>query len=170
MCAQVERAKRQLSTAHQQRIEIEAFYDGRDLSETLTRAKFEELCLDLFKSTIDPVKKVLQDSGLDRNQIDQVVLVGGSTRIPKIQELLSEYFDGKELNKGINPDEAVAYGAAVQGGILSGEGGEQTQDLLLLDVTPLTLGIETEVNSSCSASLRVSSLTICEWQSCQSHG
>jgi len=141
---EVERAKRQLSTTHQQRIEIEAFYDGRDLSETLTRAKFEELCVDLFKSTIDPVKKVLQDSGLDRNQIDQVVLVGGSTRIPKIQELLSEYFDGKELNKGINPDEAVAYGAAVQGGILSGEGGAETQDLLLLDVTPLTLGIETE--------------------------
>ncbi|KAJ1496260.1 luminal binding protein [Baffinella frigidus] len=117
---------------------------GKDLSETLTRAKFEELCIDLFKSTISPVKKVLTDSGLDKGQIDQVVLVGGSTRIPKIQELLTEFFDGKELNKGINPDEAVAYGAAVQGGILSGEGGAETSDLLLLDVTPLTLGIETE--------------------------
>jgi len=141
---EVERAKRQLSTSHQQRVEIEAFQDGKDLSVTLTRAKFEELCLDLFKSTITPVKKVLTDSGLERSQIDQVVLVGGSTRIPKIQELLQEFFDGKELNKGINPDEAVAYGAAVQGGILSGEGGQETQDLLLLDVTPLTLGIETE--------------------------
>lgn len=141
---EVERAKRQLSSSHQKRIEIEAFYEGQDLSETLTRAKFEELCLDLFKSTIKPVKKVLTDSGLEKSQIDQVVLVGGSTRIPKIQELLQEFFDGKELNKGINPDEAVAYGAAVQGGILSREGGSETADLLLLDVTPLTLGIETE--------------------------
>jgi len=141
---EVERAKRQLSSSHQKRIEIEAFFDGKDLSETLTRAKFEELCIDLFKSTVSPVKKVLKDSGLEKSQIDQVVLVGGSTRIPKIQELLQEFFDGKELNKGINPDEAVAFGAAVQGGILSGEGGAETADLLLLDVTPLTLGIETE--------------------------
>jgi len=141
---EVERAKRQLSSSHQKRIEIEAFFDGKDLSETLTRAKFEELCLDLFKSTVSPVKKVLKDSGLEKSQIDQVVLVGGSTRIPKIHELLQEFFDGKELNKGINPDEAVVFGAAVQGGILSGEGGAETADLLLLDVTPLTLGIETE--------------------------
>ncbi|EKX41604.1 heat shock protein 70, ER luminal [Guillardia theta CCMP2712] len=141
---EVERTKRQLSNTHSKRIEIEAFFDGADLSETLTRAKFEELCLDLFKSTVNPVRKVLSDSGLEKSQIDQIVLVGGSTRIPKIQELLQEFFDGKELNKGINPDEAVAYGAAVQGGILSGEGGKETQDLLLLDVTPLTLGIETE--------------------------
>ena len=141
---EVERAKRQLSTSHQKRVEIEAFFDGKDLSETLTRAKFEELCIDLFKSTMKPVQKVLTDSGLEKSQIDQVVLVGGSTRIPKIQELLQDFFDGKELNKGINPDEAVAYGAAVQGGILSGEGGSETADLLLLDVTPLTLGIETE--------------------------
>eukprot|EP00960_Hanusia_phi_P049171 759407-Hanusia_phi.AAC.7 len=141
---EVERTKRQLSNTHSKRVEIEAFFDGVDLSETLTRAKFEELCLDLFKSTVNPVRKVLSDSGLEKSQIDQIVLVGGSTRIPKIQELLQEFFDGKELNKGINPDEAVAYGAAVQGGILSGEGGKETQDLLLLDVTPLTLGIETE--------------------------
>jgi len=96
---EVERAKRQLSSSHQKRIEIEAFFDGKDLSETLTRAKFEELCLDLFKSTVSPVKKVLKDSGLEKSQIDQVVLVGGSTRIPKIQELLQEFFDGKELNR-----------------------------------------------------------------------
>merc|ERR1712167_246305 len=101
---------------------------------------FEELCNDLFKNTIKPVKQVMEDGGLEKKQIDEIVLVGGSTRIPKVQQLIQEYFNGKEPNRGINPDEAVAYGAAVQGGILSGEGG---QDLLLLDVTPLTLGIET---------------------------
>jgi len=140
---EVERAKRSLSNSHQQRIEIEAFFDGADLSETITRAKFEELCMDLFKKTLGPVEKVLDDSSLKKNQVDELVLVGGSTRIPKVQQLLQDFFNGKEPNKGINPDEAVAYGAAVQGGILSGEGGKETADLLLLDVTPLTLGIET---------------------------
>jgi len=140
---EVERAKRALSTTHQQRIEIEGFFDGADLSETLTRAKFEELCMDLFKKTLTPVEKVLEDSSLKKSQVDELVLVGGSTRIPKVQQLLQDFFNGKEPNKGINPDEAVAYGAAVQGGILSGEGGKETADLLLLDVTPLTLGIET---------------------------
>jgi len=140
---EVERAKRSLSTTHQQRVEIEDFFDGEDLSETLTRAKFEALCMDLFKKTLQPVQTVLDDSGLKKNQVDEVVLVGGSTRIPKIQSLLKDFFNGKEPNKGINPDEAVAYGAAVQGGILSGEGGEEAKDILLLDVTPLTQGIET---------------------------
>merc|ERR1712216_753589 len=118
-------------------------YEGKDFSETLTRARFEELCIDLFKKTLTPVQKVLDDSDLKKTEIDEVVLVGGSTRIPKVQQLLKDFFNGKEPNKGINPDEAVAFGAAVQGGILSGEGGEETKDLLLLDVTPLTLGIET---------------------------
>merc|ERR1711935_1024229 len=139
----VERAKRALSTQHQVRVEIESLYDGIDFSETLTRARLEELCADLFKKTLGPVQKVMDDSELKKTEIDEIVLVGGSTRIPKVQSLIKDFFNGKEPNKGINPDEAVAYGAAVQGGILSGEGGEETKDLLLLDVTPLTLGIET---------------------------
>merc|ERR1712232_532377 len=137
---EVEKAKRALSSTHQARVEIEALFDGLDLSETLTRARFEEINNDLFKNTLGPVKQVLDDSGLKKTQIDEVVLVGGSTRIPKVQQLMKDFFNGKDPNRGINPDEAVAYGAAVQAGILSGEGG---QDLLLLDVTPLTLGIET---------------------------
>jgi heat shock protein 5 len=137
---EVEKAKRALSSVHQTRIEIEGLYDGVDLEETLTRARFEELCGDLFKNTLKPVQQVLEDGGFKKNQIDEVVLVGGSTRIPKVQTLIKDFFNGKEPNRGINPDEAVAFGAAVQAGILSGEGG---QDLLLLDVTPLTLGIET---------------------------
>merc|ERR1711879_1037930 len=137
---EVEKAKRALSSTHQARVEIEALYDGVDFSETLTRARFEEINNDLFKNTLGPVKQVLEDSGLKKNQIDEIVLVGGSTRIPKVQQLIKDFFNGKEPNRGINPDEAVACGAAVQAGILSGEGG---QDLLLLDVTPLTLGIET---------------------------
>jgi len=140
---EVERAKRALSSATQARVEIEALFDGVDFTETLTRARFEELNMDLFKKTLGPVKKVMEDSGFKKTQIDEVVLVGGSTRIPKVQELIKDFFNGKEPNKGINPDEAVAFGAAVQGGILSGEGGKETQDLLLLDVAPLSMGIET---------------------------
>merc|ERR1712023_348335 len=140
---EVEKTKRALSSTHQARLEIEALFDGEDFSESLTRARFEELCGDLFKKTLGPVKNVMDDSGLKKTQVDEVVLVGGSTRIPKVQALIKDFFNGKEPNRGINPDEAVAYGAAVQAGILSGEGGEETKDLLLLDVTPLTLGIET---------------------------
>merc|ERR1719327_1154463 len=120
---QVEKAKRALSATHQTRIEIEALFDGVDFSETLARARFEELNADLFKNTLKPVKQVLEDGGLKKNQVDEVVLVGGSTRIPKVQQLIKDFFNGKEPNRGINPDEAVAYGAAVQAGILSGEGG-----------------------------------------------
>merc|ERR1719213_246981 len=117
--------------------------DGIDFSETLTRARFEELCADLFKKTLKPVQQVLDDASMKKTEIDEIVLVGGSTRIPKIQQLIKDFFNGKEPNRGINPDEAVAYGAAVQGGILGGEQSEDTKNLLLIDVTPLTLGIET---------------------------
>merc|ERR1712196_723761 len=110
---EVERAKRQLSTQHQVRVEIEGLFEGKDFSETLTRARFEELCIDLFKKTLTPVQKVIDDSDLKKGEIDEVVLVGGSTRIPKVQQLLKDFFNGKEPNKGINPDEAVAFGAAV---------------------------------------------------------
>ncbi|XP_036385004.1 endoplasmic reticulum chaperone BiP-like [Megalops cyprinoides] len=137
---EVEKAKRTLSTQHQVRIEIESFFEGQDLSETFTRAKFEELNMDLFRSTLKPVQKVLEDAGMKKSDIDEIVLVGGSTRIPKIQQLVKEFFNGKEPSRGINPDEAVGYGAAVQAGVLSGEG---TDPILLLDVCPLTLGIET---------------------------
>lgn len=140
--SEVEKAKRDLSNVHQTKISIENLMDGIDFSETITRARFEELCNDLFKKTIKPVQQVLEDSGMKKTDIQEIVLVGGSTRIPKVQELIREFFDGKEPNKGINPDEAVAYGAAVQGGILGGETSEQTKDILLIDVTPLTLGIE----------------------------
>lgn len=138
---EVEKAKRTLSTAHQARIEIESFFEGEDFSETLTRAKFEELNMDLFRSTMKPVQKVLEDGDLKKTDVDEIVLVGGSTRIPKVQQLVKEFFNGKEPTRGINPDEAVAYGAAVQAGVLGGE--EDTGDLVLLDVNPLTLGIET---------------------------
>merc|ERR1740131_713792 len=138
---EVEKAKRALSAAHQVRVEIESLYDGEDFSETLTRARFEELNMDLFRGTLKPVQQVLQDAGMKKNEIDEIVLVGGSTRIPKVQQLVKEFFNGKEPSRGINPDEAVAYGAAVQAGVLSGE--EDTGDIVLLDVNPLTLGIET---------------------------
>jgi len=140
---EVERVKRALSSQQQARLEIENLVEGYDLSETLTRARFEELNNDLFKKTLGPVGKVLEDADVSKSEIDEIVLVGGSTRIPRVQQLISEYFGGKEPSKGINPDEAVAYGAAVQGGILSGEGGEATSGILLLDVTPLSQGIET---------------------------
>merc|ERR1711998_704585 len=135
--------KRALSTQHQARLEVEALFDGVDFSETLTRARFEELNMDLFKKTLGPVGKVMSDAGMKKSEVDELVLVGGSTRIPKVQNLLKDYFNGKAPNTGINPDEAVAYGAAVQGGILSGEAGDAGKDVLLLDVTPLSLGIET---------------------------
>ena len=141
--SEAERAKRALSSQHQVRVEIEGLAEGVDLSEPLTRARFEELNNDLFKKTLAPVKKAMEDASFKKKEIQELVLVGGSTRIPKVQQLLKDYFDGKEPNKGVNPDEAVAYGAAVQGGILSGEGGDETKDILLLDVAALTQGIET---------------------------
>lgn len=138
---EVEKAKRALSSQHQTKIEIESLFDGEDFSETLTRAKFEELNMDLFRSTLKPVQRVMEDGDLKITEINEIVLVGGSTRIPKVQQLVKEYFNGKEPSRGINPDEAVAYGAAVQAGVLSGN--EDTSDLVLLDVNPLTMGIET---------------------------
>lgn len=138
-----ERAKRTLSSATQTTIEIDSLFEGIDFYSSITRAKFEELCMDLFKGTLDPVEKVLRDSKIPKADVDDIVLVGGSTRIPKVQSLLVDFFNGKELCKNINPDEAVAYGAAVQAAILAGDTSDKTQDLLLLDVTPLSLGIET---------------------------
>merc|ERR1712147_175226 len=139
--SEVEKAKRDLSSVHQVKISIEGIADGIDFQETITRAKFEELCGSLFKKTIQPVQQVLDDASIKKSEIDEIVLVGGSTRIPKVQQLIKDFFNGKEPNRGINPDEAVAYGAAVQGGILSGE--EEMADMILLDVIPLSLGIET---------------------------
>ncbi|CAG8737653.1 1575_t:CDS:1, partial [Racocetra fulgida] len=138
---EVEKAKRTLSSQMSTRIEIESFHEGKDFSETLTRAKFEELNNDLFKKTLQPVEQVLKDANVDKKDVHDIVLVGGSTRIPKVVQLLEEFFNGRKASKNINPDEAVAYGAAVQGGILSGD--ERVKDILLVDVCPLTLGIET---------------------------
>ncbi|KAG7808573.1 hypothetical protein KL921_003655 [Ogataea angusta] len=138
-----ERAKRTLSSSAQTSVEIDSLYEGIDFYTSITRARFEELCQDLFRSTLDPVEKVMRDAKLDKSQVAEIVLVGGSTRIPKIQKLVSDFFNGKEPNKSINPDEAVAYGAAVQAAILTGDTSSKTQDLLLLDVAPLSLGIET---------------------------
>ncbi|KNE60198.1 hsp70-like protein [Allomyces macrogynus ATCC 38327] len=138
-----ERAKRTLSSSAQTSIEIDSLFEGIDFYTSITRARFEELCADLFRSTMDPVEKVLRDAKMDKSQVHEIVLVGGSTRIPKVQKLVSDFFNGKEPNKSINPDEAVAYGAAVQAAILAGDQSEKVQDLLLLDVAPLSLGIET---------------------------
>lgn len=137
---EVERAKRTLSSQMSTRIEIESFFEGNDLSEPLTRAKFEEINMDLFRRTLKPVEQVLKDAGVKKDEVDDIVLVGGSTRIPKVQEMLKEFFN-KDPSKGINPDEAVAWGAAVQGGVLSGD--ESLGGVVLIDVNPLTLGIET---------------------------
>jgi len=135
-----ERAKRTLSASAQANIEIDSLFEGIDFYTSVTRARFEELCSDLFKGTLEPVEKSLRDAKYDKSKIHDIVLVGGSTRIPKIQKLLQDFFNGKELNKSINPDEAVAYGAAVQAAILHGDKSEEVQDLLLLDVAPLSLG------------------------------
>uniref|UniRef100_A0A0P4ZII1 Heat shock 70 kDa protein cognate 4 n=1 Tax=Daphnia magna TaxID=35525 RepID=A0A0P4ZII1_9CRUS len=138
-----ERAKRTLSSSAQASIEIDSLFEGIDFYTSITRARFEELNADLFRSTMEPVEKAIRDAKMDKTQIQDIVLVGGSTRIPKVQKLLQDFFNGKELNKSINPDEAVAYGAAVQAAILQGDKSEAVQDLLLLDVAPLSLGIET---------------------------
>ncbi|KAI8924736.1 heat shock protein 70 family [Entophlyctis helioformis] len=138
-----ERAKRALSSAAQASLEIDSLYEGIDFYTSITRARFEELCADLFRGTLEPVEKVLRDAKLDKAAVHDIVLVGGSTRIPKIQKLVSDFFSGKDLNRSINPDEAVAYGAAVQAAILTGVQSEKTQNVLLVDVAPLTLGIET---------------------------
>jgi len=139
---QCEQAKRTLSASHRASIEVDALFEGEDFSLTITRAKFEQLCSSQFQSCLAPVRRVLQDAKVSKSEVDEVVLVGGSTRIPKIQALLSQFFNGKRLNKSINPDEAVAYGASVQAAILSG-GGAAKPDIVLLDVAPLSLGIET---------------------------
>lgn len=138
-----ERAKRTLSNSAQASIEIDSLFEGIDLYTNITRARFEELCADLFRGTLNPVEKCLRDAKLDKKQIDEVVLVGGSTRIPKVQSLLSNFFNGKKLNNSINPDEAVAYGAAVQAAILSGRKGKDIGNVVLVDVAPLSLGLET---------------------------
>jgi heat shock protein 1/8 len=141
--AAAEKAKRSLSSQTQSTIEVDSVHNGIDLNIVLTRAKFEALCADIFQRTLTPVEKVLSDAKLSKSEVHDVVLVGGSTRIPKVQELLSNFFNGKELCRSINPDEAIAYGAAVQAAILSGTKDAKLDQLVLLDVTPLSLGVET---------------------------
>ncbi|KHN97372.1 heat shock protein 70 [Metarhizium album ARSEF 1941] len=138
-----ERAKRVLSSASQTSIEIDSLFENIDFYTSITRARFEELCQDLFRSTMQPLDRVISDAKIDKNQVHEIVLVGGSTRIPRVQKLITDYFNGKQLSKSINPDEAVAYGAAVQAAILSGYNSQTTNSILLLDVAPLSLGIET---------------------------
>lgn len=138
-----ERAKRTLSSSTTASVEIDSLYEGVDFNSTITRARFEDLCMDYFRKCMEPVEKVLKDAKMAKSDVDEVVLVGGSTRIPKVQDLIKSFFNGKEPCKSINPDEAVAYGAAVQAAILTGQGSDATKDLLLIDVTPLSLGIET---------------------------
>merc|ERR1712195_29858 len=140
---QCEKAKRILSSAHTAPIECETLAEGEDYNTNISRAKFGELCMDLFKKCMPPVENVLKDAQIGKGQIHEIVLVGGSTRIPKVQSMLSDFFNGKVLNKSINPDEAVAYGAAVQAAILTGQGNAKTQEILLIDVAPLSMGIET---------------------------
>jgi L1 cell adhesion molecule like protein len=141
-----ERAKRTLSSSTVAQIEIDSLHEGIDFNTTLTRARFEDICSDLFRKAFDPVEQVLKDANISKGQVDEIVLVGGSTRVPKIQQMLTDYFNGKELNKSVNPDECVAFGATVQASILSGVKSDKTNDILLLDVTPLSLGIETSGN------------------------
>ena len=138
-----ERAKRTLSSSTVATVEIDSLYEGIDFNASITRARFEDLCGDLFRGTLAMVEKVLKDAKMGKSDVDEVVLVGGSTRIPKIQQLIQQFFNGKEPCKSIHPDEAVAYGAAVQAAILTGAGSEATKDILLIDVSPLSLGIET---------------------------
>lgn len=158
-----ERAKRTLSATAQTTIELDSLFEGVDFASSITRARFEELNMDLFRKCMDPVEKCMRDAKMDKAQIHDVVLVGGSTRIPKIQQLLQDFFNGKELCRSINPDEAVAYGAAVQAAILGGETSEKVQDLLLLDVTPLSLGLET------AGGVMVSFLLACTRNQCVVH-
>ena len=138
-----ENVKKNLTSSTQASIEIDSLYEGVDFSATITRARFEEICSDIFRKIFEPIDKVLKDAEISKSKIDEIVLVGGSTRIPKVQKYLTDYFNGKSLNKSVNPDEAVAYGAAVQAAILSGCKDSKVSDLLLLDVTPLSLGVET---------------------------
>ena len=138
-----ERAKRTLSSSTEASVEIDSLHEGVDFYSKITRARFEELCSDLFRGTLQPVERALTDAKISKSDVQEIVLVGGSTRIPKVQKLLKDFFNGKELNGSINPDEAVAYGAAVQAAILSGDMSKEIKDVLLVDVAPLSLGLET---------------------------